>query len=257
MPPRKRKKNYRPHILLATGVATFCFLTYLGYLWWRSSAPRFIDYQAFGITIPGGYEIHGIDVSRYQERIHWKSVRDMRANGQRISFAFIKATEGTSLTDPYFRRNWRGLKEAGLTRGAYHFFIPWRDGKKQAAHFLKRVEIGSGDLPPVLDIEQAGRVTPQVLRARALDWLLAVEAATGARPIIYTNADFYKRYLKGYFDTYPLWVAHYLQPVQPRIDRPWDFWQHSEKGRVDGIRSPVDFNVFRGDSARFRSILVP
>jgi lysozyme len=52
-------------------------------------------------------------------------------------------------------------------------------------------------------------------------------------------------------------VAHYLQPHQPRIKRQWTFWQHSEKGRVNGIISRVDFNVFNGDSTEFRLLLVP
>jgi lysozyme len=53
-----------------------------------------------------------------------------------------------------------------------------------------------------------------------------------------------------------LWAAHYYQYDVPRIDRNWDFWQHSEEGRVNGILSKVDFNVFNGDSLQFRSILM-
>ncbi|MDH6942674.1 glycoside hydrolase family 25 protein, partial [Escherichia coli] len=26
----------------------------------------------------------------------------------------------------------------------------------------------------------------------------------------------------------------------------WRFWQHSDRGQVDGINGPVDFNVFHG-----------
>jgi lysozyme len=89
------------------------------------------------------------------------------------------------------------------------------------------------------------------------EWLDAAEAYYGVRPIIYTYIYFYEKKLDGYFDEYPLWVAHYLQPHQPRIKRQWTFWQHSEKGRVNGILSRVDFNVFNGDSAEFRLLLVP
>jgi lysozyme len=68
--------------------------------------------------------------------------------------------------------------------------------------------------------------------------------------------DFYERYLGEDFDDYPLWVAHYYQLQQPRIKREWLFWQHSDKGNVNGIVNKVDFNVFNGDSSAFRSILV-
>ena len=89
-----------------------------------------------------------------------------------------------------------------------------------------------------------------------MDWLVTIEHHYGVRPIIYTNVDFYAHYLNEEFDQYPLWVAHYLRMESPRIYRDWDFWQHSELGRVDGILSRVDFNVFNGDSAAFQNVLI-
>jgi lysozyme len=32
---------------------------------------------------------------------------------------------------------------------------------------------------------------------------------------------------------------------------PWRLWQYHNRGRVDGIRGPVDLNVFDGDVAAF------
>lgn len=59
--------------------------------------------KSFAIHIPASYTIHGIDVSRWQERIDWQRVAKMRDNGIRLQFAFIKATEGEKLVDPIFR----------------------------------------------------------------------------------------------------------------------------------------------------------
>ena len=87
-------------------------------------------------------------------------------------------------------------------------------------------------------------------------WLDMVEAEYGTKPIIYTNISFYEKYFKGKFDDYPLWIAHYLQPDKPRTDQDWIIWQHSETGRVNGIKSKVDFNVFSGDSADFKQLLL-
>jgi lysozyme len=258
MPPKRKKSLVTLKIftclmiLFAAG-----FLGYLGYLWWQSRQMQFVHYKEFGIPIPSGYEIHGIDVSRYQQLISWEAVRAMRVKNIKIGFAFIKATEGNANTDPYFKRNWKKAKEAGMVRGAYHFFIPWKDGQKQAQNFISKVTLDKGDLPPVLDIERASRTTPAQLRADVKKWLDAMEANYSVKPIIYTNADFYEHFLKGYFDEYPLWVAHYLQPHQPRIKRDWVFWQHNESGKVNGILQRVDFNVFNGDSLAFRSLLVP
>lgn len=216
----------------------------------------FVRYDAFGIDIPVEYEIHGIDVSKYQESVNWELVQDMNVGGIKIGFAFIKATEGILREDKLFDRNWKRVKEAGLPRGAYHFFLATKSGKLQARNFITSVKLEPGDLPPVLDVEQTYGVSSAQLRERLREWLDIVEAHYKVRPIIYTNVDFYKTHLKNEFDDYPLWVAHYLQKRKPRINRDWHFWQHSETGRVNGIKSKVDFNVFNGDSLDFNNLLI-
>ncbi|MCX8019798.1 MAG: glycoside hydrolase family 25 protein [Chitinophagaceae bacterium] len=218
---------------------------------------RRIRYPAFGIDIPSGYSIHGIDVSRYQKYIMWEEVKMMKVKDVRIGFVFIKATEGISYLDPYFRRNWKKAAQTGIFRGAYHFFNPSKDGKMQAENFIRHVELKRGDLPPVLDVEQLNETEVTQLRREVKRWLQTVEEYYNIKPIIYTNTDFYTRYLGNEFDEYPLWVAHYYRPEAPRISRSWLFWQHSDKGRVNGIEHPVDFNVFNGDSSDFRRILIP
>lgn len=118
------------------------------------------------------------------------------------------------------------------------------------------MELEAGDLPPVLDVEQTYGVPAEKLRKNVKEFLETVEEYYGVNPIIYTNVDFYNHYLKGYFDDYHLWVAHYLQKDRPRITREWLFWQHSERGRVNGILTKVDFNVFNGDSTEFHHLLM-
>ena len=216
----------------------------------------FVRYDAFGIDIPVEYEIHGIDVSKYQESVNWNLVQNMNVGGIKIGFAFIKATEGILREDKHFDRNWKRVKEAGLPRGAYHFFLATKSGKLQAKNFITSVKLEKGDLPPVLDVEQTYGVGSEQLRERVQEWLDIVEAHYKVRPIIYTNVDFYKTHLRNEFDDYPLWVAHYLQKKKPRINRDWHFWQHSETGRVNGIKSKVDFNVFNGDSLDFNNLLI-
>lgn len=71
----------------------------------------------------------------------------------------------------------------------------------------------------------------------------------GIRPIIYTYTTFYRDYLGSDFDAYPLWIAHYKQEEAPNyINRPWDIWQHSEEGNIEGIMEKVDFNVMHDAS---------
>jgi lysozyme len=258
MPPKKgRKSRLLPFFALLMALLALGFLVSIFWNWNDRREVQFVRYEEFGIALPANYSIHGIDVSRYQQRINWKEVSNMQVADVRLSFAVIKATEGATRVDPNFKRNWKACRDAGLVRGAYHFFIATRDGKKQAEHFLAQVGLSSGDLPPVLDVETTNGVVAPQLRKELKAWLETVAEKTGTKPIIYTNADFYKRYLQDHFDDYPLWVAHYLEAHQPRIARNWVLWQHSEKGRVAGIRAKVDFNVFNGDSVQFRSLLVP
>ena len=218
--------------------------------------PKLVRYPAFGIDIPVNYTIHGIDVSRHQEVINWKDVKAMQIKNVKIGFGFMKATEGIQSVDGRFRKNWFEAKQAGITRGAYHFFNASKSGKAQAENFIETVNLEKGDLPPVLDVEKIRGTSVANLQQRVSDWIKVVEKHYKVKPIIYTNADFYENYLAGKFDDYPLWVAHYLVKDQPRIKRTWIFWQHNETGRVNGINSFVDFNVFNGDSADFNNLLI-
>jgi lysozyme len=218
--------------------------------------PSFVHYQEFGIDLPVNYNIHGIDVSRHQQEISWQDVKEMQVKNIKIDFAFIKATEGLDLIDENFRRNWFNTQKAGIPRGAYHFFISSKSGKAQAENFIETVHLQKGDLPPVLDIEQTNGASITDLQQRVSDWLLMIEKKYKVKPVIYTNADFYRTFLSGRFDEYPLWVAHYLVKDKPRISRDWVFWQHNETGHVNGIASFVDFNVFNGDSAAFQKLLI-
>ena len=257
MPPRKSKKSHFFKVIVYSSlVATFVFIGYLAWLWWGSRQLDFVHYKEFGIPIPADYAIHGIDVSRYQQRISWETVKAMQVNEIKLGFAFIKATEGNGNVDPYFKRNWKRAKDAGITRGAYHFFIASKDGKSQAKNFIEEVKLEPGDLPPVLDIEQLNGVPAITLKKEVKEWLDAIELYYGVKPIIYTNVEFYRQYLGSEFDPYLLWAAHYYEYNQPRIKRGWSFWQHSDGGRVNGILSKVDFNVFNGDSTTFMELLV-
>ena len=240
-------------------IAGSILLAVAAMLWYKYTVlnkAKFVKYPAFGIEIPDSYEIHGIDVSWYQNYIDWPSVQSMEVKDVKIGFAFIKATEGVANVDKQFRRNWKKAKEAGISRGAYHFFLANKSGKVQAKNFIASVQLEPGDLPPVLDIEQLYGTSVAKMRKEAHDWLNEVEAHYKMKPIIYTYVNFYSNYMDGEFDNYPLWAAHYLEKDKPRINRPWLFWQHNERGRVNGIVTRVDFNVFNGDSTDFENLLM-
>jgi lysozyme len=247
----KKKKDRRSLWMGLSLVLMFFVLLGFYYLY-----PRFVRYPGFGIPIPSGYSIHGIDVSHYQGRINWNEVAKMNIRGITVQFCIIKASQGLTLSDSRFAENWNKAKKAGIVRGAYHYFEPGVDGRLQAKRFLAIVNPEKGDLVPVVDIETTNGLSRDALIQSLSECLQAVELQCGNKPIIYTGADFYTKYLEEAFDEYPLWVAHYFAPFGPRVGRKWQIWQHSEKGRVNGISKAVDFNVFNGNQAEFGKLLL-
>jgi lysozyme len=264
MAKQKKKSNSSAWlivILILAALVSYITITYEHQMEENRKA-AFALYPAFGINIPTGYPIHGIDVSAYQNFIDWKLVQQMNVNNVRVSFAFIKATEGLGSADKQFTYNWQMSKLAGIPRGAYHFFIATRNGALQAQNFIHSVKLETGDLPPVVDVEQLYGVSPDSMRIALKDYLQTIETAYHVRPIIYSYADFYDEYLGKAFDDYSLWVAHYnVENAQTDkdkkvISREWTFWQHNQEAHVDGIMPKVDFDVFSGDSTAFAALRI-
>ncbi|HEX2267270.1 MAG TPA: GH25 family lysozyme [Actinomycetota bacterium] len=98
-------------------------------------------------------ERYGIDVSHHQGTIDWR-----RVAADNISFAYIKASEGTDHRDRRFDVNWSRAGEAGIERGAYHFFTLCSPGDGQARNFLDALPPDGDALPPAVDLEIAGNL---------------------------------------------------------------------------------------------------
>lgn len=208
-------------------------------------------------TYPEGYSIRGIDVSHHQGRINWEELAHAQINEEPICFVFIKATEGGDFLDENFNENFYKSREIGLIRGAYHYFKPNVPAKLQAEYFLRQVFLEPGDLPPVLDIEEIGDLSPEELSQAALEWLSLVEKQYGVSPILYTNYKFKRDYLNTEaFENYPYWIAHYYVP-NLTYKGAWKFWQHTDQGQIKGIRARVDLNVYNGSMYDLRRLCIP
>lgn len=226
----------------------FCFVAPYG-LRWRGIYDE--------VNYPEGYSLRGIDVSHHQGTIDWTRVQHTELGGEPISFVFVKATEGDDLVDKNFRRNFYDAREVGLMRGAYHYFRPKVSAHAQADHFLRHVRLEPGDLPPVLDIEETGDLSPAALRDSALVWLRLMERHYGVKPILYTFYKFKTSYLNTPdFSDYPYWIAHYYVDTL-RYTGAWKFWQHTDRGHVEGIKGHVDINCYNGSMYDLRQLAIP
>lgn len=187
-------------------------------------------------------ERYGIDVSAHQNAIDWRQVTN-----DDITFAYIKATEGGDFTDDRFEENWRGAQEAGLDRGAYHYFTLCTPGADQARHFLAVAPPESEALPPAVDLELAGncstRPSPAEVKEQLGEFISLVEEAWGREVILYVGDDFERAYaVRDELDR-PLWHHRFL--LRPDLDE-WLIWQLHGYARVDGIDGGVDLDVMRG-----------
>jgi lysozyme len=186
-------------------------------------------------------ERYGIDVSAHQGEIEWHEVA-----ADDIQFAYIKATEGGDHVDATFAANWRGAGEAGIDRGAYHFFTLCRPGAEQAEHFLAVAPPDARALAPAVDLELAGncaaRPDEAAVRLELDAFLQAVESEWGRTVILYVGNDWEGRYpVREELDR-PLW--HRRFPWRPDVDG-WVIWQLHGRARVDGVDGGVDLNVMR------------
>ncbi len=196
----------------------------------------------------------GIDVSHFQQEIDWHQVHTVG-----IAFAFIKATDGTTVADRRFAIHWRQSKAARVLRGAYHFFRPQLDPEAQAKFFLERLNEDYGELPPVLDVESlsTGISSEQVI-AGAKRWIDFISAVIHRKAILYTGSAFWRNTLRNStaLADCPLWVAHYTSgpnPLVPSAWPKWTFWQFSQRGKMAGIEGFVDLDVFNGTAAELEA----
>ncbi len=210
------------------------------------------------VSYPAGYEIHGIDISHHQGDIDWEELRDKGLiNETPIRFIMIKATEGATTVDENFKENFYQAREYGFTRGAYHFYSVYSSAQQQANFFIKNVKLERGDLPPVLDVEHKPKYqSDQEFKASIMEWLNTVESHYKVKPIIYTYYKFKLQYLSDpVFDQYPYWIAHYYVD-KVEYEGPWKFWQHTDVGRLPGIKGNVDFNIYNGSFYELRKLTI-
>ena len=195
--------------------------------------------------------VGGPDVSSYQHpqgyNIDWGSVH---VSGG-AAFGFVKATEGSGYTNPYFASDFAAMASASMVRGAYHFAQPATSAVAQAQHFVQVAGTLSraGDLPPVLDLEVNGGLSPTTLIAWTQAYVQEIKRLTGRDTMIYTGPYFWQTAMANTsaFAGYPLWIATYGSA--PQLPGGWTyytFWQYTDAATVPGVQGPVDMSVFNG-----------
>lgn len=199
----------------------------------------------------------GIDVSRFQGDIDWAKVA-----GADVKFAYIQISRSLTDLDAKFAFNWKRAKEVGILRGAYQRFQPGQDVIGQAKLFMQKLGTPQpGDLPPLLDVEDANGLTGPQIAAAVKQWIDYVEPKVGVKPIIYTGYYFWRDSVGGAdFAAYPLWIANYgaTCPLVPPTWTRWAVHQYSSTVTLPGITAnTVDVNKFNGTYADLQAMAIP
>lgn len=203
------------------------------------------------------YKVKGVDVSSYQGDIDWQQLAT-----NKIDFAYIKATEGSSFVDPKFQENWQKASTTNLRIGAYHFFSFESSGQSQAENFIRTVPKSNFSLPPVVDVEFYRGLDTELpavseVRSQLASFIRLVENYYGKKVIIYALYDSYAMYIQDNFLHNDIWIRDTL--FNPNIDQShhWLFWQYTAKGKLTGYQGQeefIDLNVFSGSEKEFMNL---
>ncbi|MEA4823950.1 MAG: GH25 family lysozyme [Clostridiaceae bacterium] len=199
----------------------------------------------------GKETLAGIDVSSHNGKIDWKAVAESG-----VEFAFIRVgfrgygEDGSMNKDVRFDENIIGAKAAGIKVGVYFYSQATNiaEAMEEADFVLDAIRGYEIDYPVVYDWEV---VNLQTARTYGLDrdmltacMLIFCEriALEGYRPMVYFN-----KYLATMrcdltkLLNYDFWYAQYAEC--PTLDCPYQIWQYSQTGQVDGIDGYVDLNI--------------
>ena len=136
----------------------------------RRVGSRVVALVALVLLASGATYAKGIDVSNHQgSSIDWLQVA-----GAGYTFAFAKASEGTTFTDSTYAINRTGATAAGIYFGAYHFAQPsgtsdatiTASAIAQADHFVDVAQPKGGDLPTFTRKFENTKLAKEVLAKR-------------------------------------------------------------------------------------------
>jgi GH25 family lysozyme M1 (1,4-beta-N-acetylmuramidase) len=152
---------------------------------------------------------------------------------------------GANSIDKRYNENIDNIRNNKFILGSYHFFRPDENSTEQFENFKNNTSVIKGDLIPVLDIESQSKFGNDSLIAQLKNWLYLAEAHYGIKPMIYTGSNFYKSFIKGNLDEYPVWIASYSEKSE-ELEMDWSFHQFTDKISVKGVNTSVDGNNFKG-----------
>lgn len=208
--------------------------------------------------------VYGMDVSQHNGKINFK-----KAKRDGIEFVFIRVgytgytKSSFSLNlDKKYKTYIKDATKAGLKVGVYWYSQSTKvsEAKKEAKALLKAIKGYSITMPVVFDYEFAdtkkgrldsAKLSKTNMTANALAFLNTVSNA-GYDACIYASENFLEEHLYAnqISSNFKVWLANYSSKTNYKGD--YEFWQHTAKGRVSGMRGNVDINFwYKGENSTY------
>lgn len=201
-------------------------------------------------------EIKGIDVSRWNGKINWKTVANYG-----MGFAILRITEKGNVIDSTFEPNYKGCIENKIPVGVYKYSYATTIAqiKDEANVVVKTMNKRKLDYPVFLDIEDKCQENlSDDLMMKMIEAFRAIIIKAGYKFGIYCGYSWYQNQLPEGAKKYDCWVARYPNndtgELQERLRVPASTgvigWQYSSKATIDGIPTKVDRSVFYKDYSK-------
>lgn len=222
----------------------------------KEELPEIILDERFDFLKTEDSVLFGIDFSHYSLVRDWNAIKYDSLNTQ-SHFVIMRSTMGADSIDYHYQQNLLYAKVFNFVTGSYHYFRSHQSGREQAYHYLKHVDFDCLTFLPIIDIEYKRKsISEEKMRAELLICLKVIEEVVGVKAMIYTNLNFYNKYLKGHteFDGHPLWIAAYSEIRKDEVMSFAHMYQFTDSHIVKGIQYPVDGNIITKE--KFLSLML-
>lgn len=183
----------------------------------------------------------GIDVSHHNGTIDWTKVKNSG-----IEFAIIRAGFGKNISqkDKQFERNYIGCKENNIPVGAYWYSYAGSaaEALQEAKICLEVIKEKQFEYPILFDIEEKSQVElgKDICSEICKTFCNHLEQ-NGYYAGIYTFDSFANTNIaESVKNRYTMAVAR-VDSKSPKYS-PYDIWQYSWKGKINGISGDVDMD---------------
>lgn len=201
-------------------------------------------------------EIKGIDVSRWNGNIDWKTVASYG-----MGFAILRITEKGNIVDSTFEPNYKGCIENKIPVGVYKYSYATTIAQieDEANVVIKTLNKRKLDYPVFLDIEDKCQENlSDSLMMKMIEAFRAIIIKAGYKFGIYCGYSWYQYQLPEGAKKYDCWVARYPNndtgELQERLRVPASSgvigWQYSSKATIPGIPTKTDRSVFYKDYSK-------